>query len=250
MDFVWDRGGHVTVREVHGAVGSRRELASTTVITVMDRLWRKGLLRRRRDGRAHLYEARVTREDHAAQLVRKVLAGAKDRHSVLLGFVRSVDESTSRSWKASCMKPDERDAPPVGDEGRPRRRDAPGLPRPAPPGPGAAGLPRDTTVALLVRASLAAGDQRSVHGAPPGDAHSRARDRRFPSQGHRDLRRRGHPAPRPSAGTLAVDPRRAAPSRVRGARLGRIGAWSGARSGRTPAPGGRRGPGAGRTRSS
>ncbi|GBC86143.1 Transcriptional regulator BlaI [bacterium HR12] len=92
MDFVWDRGGPVTVREVHGAVGTRRGLAYTTVMTVMDRLWRKRLLQRRRVGRAYLYEPRATREEHAAQLVRKVLAGAKDRRSVLLGFVRSVDE--------------------------------------------------------------------------------------------------------------------------------------------------------------
>ncbi|HWO71091.1 MAG TPA: BlaI/MecI/CopY family transcriptional regulator [Actinomycetota bacterium] len=92
MDFVWDRGGHVTVREVHGAVGSGRGLAYTTVMTVMDRLWRKGLLQRRRIGRAYLYEPRITREEHAAQLVRKVLAGVKDRRSVLLGFVRSVDD--------------------------------------------------------------------------------------------------------------------------------------------------------------
>ncbi len=92
MDFVWDRGGPVTVREVHGAVGTRRGLAYTTVMTVIDRLWRKRLLQRRRVGRAYLYEPRATREEHAAQLVRKVLAGAKDRRSVLLGFVRSVDE--------------------------------------------------------------------------------------------------------------------------------------------------------------
>lgn len=93
MEFVWDRDGAVTVRDVHGAVGVRRRLAYTTVMTVMDRLWRKGLLARHRAGRAYLYEPRATRDEHTAHLVRKVLAGAKDRRSVLLGFVRGVDEA-------------------------------------------------------------------------------------------------------------------------------------------------------------
>ncbi len=94
MEYVWDRGGPVTVREVVGAVGASRGLAYTTVMTVMDRLWRKGLLSRRRAGRAYAYEPRGTREDHAAELVRQVLAGARDRRSVLLGFLRvaSSDE--------------------------------------------------------------------------------------------------------------------------------------------------------------
>lgn len=92
MDYLWDRGEAATVRQVFDAIGSRRDLAYTTVMTVMDRLWRKKLLSRGQLGRAYVYRARGSREDHTALLVRKVLAGAKDRRSVLLGFVQAVNQ--------------------------------------------------------------------------------------------------------------------------------------------------------------
>jgi len=92
MEYVWDHEGAVTVRSVADAVGVRRGLAYTTVMTVMERLWRKGLLVRRRAGRAYLYQPRTTREEHTAQIVGRVLAGARDRRSALLGFVRSVED--------------------------------------------------------------------------------------------------------------------------------------------------------------
>lgn len=90
MEFVWDHEGDVTVRDVMRAPGARG-LAYTTVMTVLDRLWRKGFLARKRVGRANVYRPRRSREQHVSGLVNEVLAGSKDRHSVLLGFVRSVN---------------------------------------------------------------------------------------------------------------------------------------------------------------
>lgn len=92
MDAVWDRPGDVTVRDLLDVPGARRR-AYTTVMTVADRLWRKGLLTRKRDGRAYVYRARVSRDQYVADLVGQVLAGAQDRRSVLLGFVRGVSAS-------------------------------------------------------------------------------------------------------------------------------------------------------------
>lgn len=92
MDEVWDRGQDVTVRGLLDAPAARG-LAYTTVMTVVDRLRRKGFLVRKRAGRAYLYRARVSRERYVADLVDQVLAGAHDRRSVLLGFVRGVSEA-------------------------------------------------------------------------------------------------------------------------------------------------------------
>ena len=92
MDAVWDRPGDVTVRDLLNVPGARRR-AYTTVMTVADRLWRKGLLNRKRAGRAYVYRARVSRDQYVADLVGQVLAGAQDRRSVLLGFVRGVSAS-------------------------------------------------------------------------------------------------------------------------------------------------------------
>lgn len=93
MDFVWDSAepDEVTVREVlESPVGAGH--AYTTLMTILDRLWRKGYLVRRRVGRAYAYRAGITRARHVQSLIEGVLAGATDRQSALLGFVRGVDE--------------------------------------------------------------------------------------------------------------------------------------------------------------
>jgi predicted transcriptional regulator len=60
MDEVWTGGRELSVRDVHAAFQAR--LAYTTVMTTMDRLYKKGLLERRKEGRAFLYAARVNRQ--------------------------------------------------------------------------------------------------------------------------------------------------------------------------------------------
>ena len=94
MDFVWDEQTAVTVRDVL-AQPFAKTLAYTTVMTVLDRLWKKGYLSRRRVGRAYHYSARRTRDDHLAAVVGEVLSGSKDHRSMLLGFVRGVDPDGS-----------------------------------------------------------------------------------------------------------------------------------------------------------
>jgi predicted transcriptional regulator len=75
MEAVWRRRGELRVRDVHADFQARR--AYTTVMTTMDRLFKKGLLERRKEGRAFLYSARVTRRQlafHAgAGLIRDLL---------------------------------------------------------------------------------------------------------------------------------------------------------------------------------
>ena len=63
MEAIWRRGAELRVRDVHARLEAR--LAYTTVMTTMDRLYKKGLLERRKAGRAFLYSARVTRRQLA-----------------------------------------------------------------------------------------------------------------------------------------------------------------------------------------
>ncbi len=92
MELLWDRGdAEVTVRDVLESPAGRKS-AYTTVMTVLDRLWRKGFLARRMVGRAYAYRVRRTRDQHVGGLVAWVLAGSGDRRSAFLGFARSVDE--------------------------------------------------------------------------------------------------------------------------------------------------------------
>ena len=50
MDILWGTGESLTVREVSAQL-TERDLAHTTVMTVLDRLAKKGFARRERDGR-------------------------------------------------------------------------------------------------------------------------------------------------------------------------------------------------------
>lgn len=96
LEALWAAGGPRTAKEVQDALADR-ELATTTVLTVLGRLERKGLVRRRRDGRAHRYRATGSREGHIADLMRDALEDAPDRGAVLARFLGSIP-------------PDERDA--------------------------------------------------------------------------------------------------------------------------------------------
>ncbi len=60
MKALWE-SGELSVRAVRDHLAPRRPLAYTTVLTVLDRLARKGVVARRKVGRAHLYHALYTR---------------------------------------------------------------------------------------------------------------------------------------------------------------------------------------------
>lgn len=75
MDRVW-KSEEVTVRDVYESVGRGRELAYTTVMTVMSRLAGKGLLKRRKsDNQALVYSATMSREEFVGATTRSVLEG-------------------------------------------------------------------------------------------------------------------------------------------------------------------------------
>jgi len=79
LRVVWRRG-QATVAEVRVALSLRRPLAYTTVMTVMVRLFQKGLLRRAKRGRAYMYSPTKTREEVVASLAGDVA------HALLADF--------------------------------------------------------------------------------------------------------------------------------------------------------------------
>ena len=56
MRRLWRRAKPTTVRELVDELQRDREIAYTTVMTVLDNLHKKGWLRRELDGRAYRYE--------------------------------------------------------------------------------------------------------------------------------------------------------------------------------------------------
>ncbi len=82
-----DGSGGASGRQVHDRLAGR-DLAYTTVMTVLDRLSRKDVVVRERDGRAFRYSARLTRAAMTAELMHEALGGTgPDRDQALVSFV-------------------------------------------------------------------------------------------------------------------------------------------------------------------
>ena len=97
MDVVWENGP-ATARQVADRLDSRG-LAYTTWLTVLTRLEKKGLLRKDASGRAHVYAAIASREDHVAVLMQQALGEADDRVAALQHFARSVSPAEAEALR-------------------------------------------------------------------------------------------------------------------------------------------------------
>jgi predicted transcriptional regulator len=92
MDVLWEASDSLTVRQVSERL-TERDLAHTTVMTVLDRLSKKGFARRQRDGRAWRYRAAESREAYVTELMLSALDQTGDRQAALARFARSVSGS-------------------------------------------------------------------------------------------------------------------------------------------------------------
>lgn len=119
LQVLWDRPEPAGARDVLTALtareGAERELAITTVLTVLDRLRRKGLVRRERSGRAHLYQATVSREDYVAGLMLEALGQAPDRGAALTRFLGGASTADTDHLRRALDSP--QSSPPAGGDG-------------------------------------------------------------------------------------------------------------------------------------
>ena len=94
MKILWSRRS-ASVLEVTQSLSSA--LAYTTVMTTLDRLFKKGLLQREKKDRAFIYSASLSSRDvekqRAAGLVRRLFGESGERPEILLScLVDAVDE--------------------------------------------------------------------------------------------------------------------------------------------------------------
>jgi predicted transcriptional regulator len=100
MAQLWAAPGSLTVREVHDRL--ERELAYTTVMTVLGRLAKKGVVRQERDGKAYRYAAASTREQLAASLMLDALGDVGEgRTAALVAFVDRVGPEEVAALRAA-----------------------------------------------------------------------------------------------------------------------------------------------------
>ena len=90
MTQLWDATEPLTVRQVHERLSRDRDLAYTTVMTVLDRLAKKGVVDQQRADRAYRYAPAQSREEMTAALMLDALSAAPDgatRDAALAHFV-------------------------------------------------------------------------------------------------------------------------------------------------------------------
>ena len=113
MDVVWSSPDAVlTAREVSEQVGPDRDVKHITVVTVLNNLWRKGLLRRRKRQGVLRYGAAVEREEFLSRVSREVVEGMLELapEIAVTSFVDAVSRSTPEALDELRRLIAERDA--------------------------------------------------------------------------------------------------------------------------------------------
>ena len=92
MDAVWDAGAAITAYDVQASLeqAQQRTWAVTTVLTVLGRLEKKGLVSSDRSARPHHYRPVASRADHVAELMHEALGETTDRSGVFSRFVGGI----------------------------------------------------------------------------------------------------------------------------------------------------------------
>ncbi|WP_114560202.1 BlaI/MecI/CopY family transcriptional regulator [Desertihabitans aurantiacus] len=112
MEQLWAANSALSVREVHQALGSERELAYTTVMTVLDRLAKKDVVSRERVGRAWMYRPTSTREAMVAEVMHSALGEQEvDRSAALMAFVDRVSPDEMALLREALGQVEERHSP-------------------------------------------------------------------------------------------------------------------------------------------
>jgi BlaI family transcriptional regulator, penicillinase repressor len=98
MEVLW-QDGEANVRDVHEKFGDG--VAYTTVMTTLDRLFKKGLLRRWKVGRAFHYAPLASREESQRSLAAEVMEGLLAQHQgeplpLLSNLVDAVGDADQR----------------------------------------------------------------------------------------------------------------------------------------------------------
>lgn len=91
MELLWDADTALSVRQVLDNLHDR-DLAYTTVATVLDNLRRKEWVDRERLGRVWFYRPRVQSSEHAASQMREALAASNSPRATFLKFVDEISD--------------------------------------------------------------------------------------------------------------------------------------------------------------
>lgn len=97
LSLLWAADKPLTPRDLLERLDSG--LAYTTAMTILTRLWEKGLAEREQRGRAYAYSPAVTEAQLAAQRMQATLEQTRDREGALNQFVGSLSRKDERTLR-------------------------------------------------------------------------------------------------------------------------------------------------------
>jgi BlaI family penicillinase repressor len=113
MNALWPRG-EATVRDIQQALAPTRPRAYTTIMTILDRLAQKGIVDRRKAGRAWVYRANVSEDAARSRAIAQLVDGFFDGSAAALTthltahltpqhFSRSADAPASAAVRGNAV---------------------------------------------------------------------------------------------------------------------------------------------------
>lgn len=101
LQCLWEAGTPLTPGEVLDMSGE--DLAYTTIMTILTRLWQKGLVDRTRDGRAYRYSPRMTEAELMASRMRSVLQTSANQRATLSHFVEALSKREANALRKALL---------------------------------------------------------------------------------------------------------------------------------------------------
>ncbi|GAB4207843.1 MAG: BlaI/MecI/CopY family transcriptional regulator [Sandaracinaceae bacterium] len=96
MDVVWGKQlSSFAVGDVLAILEKQRDIAYTTVMTTVTRLYEKGILEREREGKRYLYSPKLSREEFLQSTAREVLDEAVGGHQAMAMLAEKVSEASA-----------------------------------------------------------------------------------------------------------------------------------------------------------
>ena len=104
MEVLWKESAR-PVTDVEDELRKSRNIAHTTVLTTLDRMFRKGYLSREKQGKAFVYSARYSRDEFEHEMAQEVLGALLDhyRAPALSAFVDLVGENENTLDELEAM---------------------------------------------------------------------------------------------------------------------------------------------------
>ena len=92
MEIIWRQKKPVSVKDVAEILSNKRQLAYTTVMTIMARLINKGILIRNLNGRSYWYKSKISKEQFTAKAAHNIFSAAVSTlgEEVLTHFIKEI----------------------------------------------------------------------------------------------------------------------------------------------------------------